>query len=637
MEVAKMTSPHTYRSFTLAMTIVWILLAAGFTAGALLLSLAGQLNRTGCAVLLTMGAAGAVFGYRALAGGLFRAPGVRLRRFRRPFPLLYLLCAAAAVVGGSIHAPTNYDALGYRVPRLLHWLSEGSWHWISTMDARMNFSAAGFEAMMLPTFGALHTLRLAFLINAVCYLVFPGLVYLAFGGLGVRRSVAALWMWIIPCGSCFVMQAGSIGNDLPGCVLVLAAMVFALRAYRTGRAADMMLAMLSAALMTGMKASNLPLLLPPAICLVAAFRAHPRLLGAAALAGVLSLPVSLLPIAVGNIRHTGHWSGAPGSPLALDDPLAGLVGNSILIGSAALVPAVFPPAETLNASFNARIDEPPMRWIKEGFTRIEMTHPQMASEENSGLGMGVTVALLFGLAGSWRQLSARRVIGPGGAVAAGFWIALLFYMTQLGNNGAQRLVAPYYAGLLLMPLLCFGSARVFRRRWWIAISFLAILPIVPALACNPARPLLPMQQIVESLMEKGIAPNLMTRMEKVYHTYANRADACRPVRDLLPPGTRVIGYAGTSGELQYSFWLPLGERKVVDFLPTPNRRPPDPSGLDAIVTSHWGCNDRFGMTPGELAEHLGWEITGTTSVQIYASTEPARWSVLVPADGTERK
>ena len=637
MEVVKMTSPLNYRSFTMAMTIVWVLLAAGFTAGGLLLSLAGQLNRAGCAVLLTLGVMGAVFGYRAMVGGLWCAPGVRLRRFRRPFPLLYLVCAVAALVGGTIHAPTNYDALGYRVPRLLHWLTEGSWHWISTMDARMNFSAAGFEAMMLPAFGALHTLRLAFLINAMCYLVFPGLVYLAFSGLGVRRSVAARWMWIIPCGSCFVMQAGSIGNDLPGCVLLLAAMIFALRAMRSGRATDVMLAVLSAALMTGMKASNLPLLLPPAICLVAVFRLHPRLIGAAALAGVLSLPVSFLPIAAGNVRYTGHWSGAPGSPLALDDPFAGLVGNSILIGSAALVPAVFPMAEKVNDSFNTKLNDPPLKRIKDGFTRIEMTHPQMASEENSGLGMGVTMALLLGLAGSWRHLSARRVIGLGGAVAAGFWIALLFYMTQLGNNGAQRLVAPYYAGVLLMPLMCFGSARVFRHRWWSTISFLAILPIVPALACNPARPLLPMSRIVESMKEKGIAPNLMTRMEKVYHTYANRADACGPVRNLLPPGTRVIGFAGTSGELQHSFWLPLGERRVVDFLPTSDRRPPDPSGLDAIVTSQWGCNDRFGMTPEELAHHLGWEIIGTTSVQIYASAEPARWSVLVPLAGPERE
>lgn len=625
-----MTAKATPRSWTCACTVVWTLLCAGTSLGALLLPLVGQLNRQGCAWLLALGAVGAVFGYHRLVPGLFPVRGIRPRRFRRPFPLLYLICLLAALIGGAIHPPTNHDALCYRIPRLLHWVAEGRWHWIHSFDPRMNFSATGFEVMMLPSLEALHTLRFSYLINFVSFLLLPGLVFDVFKGLGVRNSIAAKWMWILPCGSCFVMEAGSIGNDLPACAHVLAGLMFALRSLRNGSAADAALAVVSAALMTGMKASNLPLLLPVAICLLAAIRRHPKLVLPAAAACVLSLPVSFFPVAAANVIHAGHWSGDPGSPLVRIDPLAGLAGNTLLIGSAALVPAVFPQAEKVNSAFNASTTGPPLRWIKAGFMDFRMTHPQLASEENSGLGVGVTATLLLGLAASWKCLRPRRLLGLGGWVTAGFWFALVFYMIKLGNCGAPRLVAPYYAGLILPPLLLAGSGRWLRRRWWITASVLSMLPIIPALVCNPARPLLPMISIVHALKERGFAMGLMTRMETVYQTYANRSDANRSVRDLLPPHAKVIGFAGTSGESQYSFWLPLGERRVVDFMPTAGRRPPDPTGLEAIVASEWGCMDRFGKTPRQLADHLGWQILGTTPVRSLASAEPVLWSVLAP-------
>jgi hypothetical protein len=627
-----MTGKHTPTSWTIAATTVWTLLGAGFLAGSLALSLCGELNRTGCTILLVTGLAGALYGYTRLIRSPFAPRGIRIRRFRRLFPLMYLLCASAAIIGGAIHAPTNYDALCYRVPRLLHWLSAESWHWIPSADPRMNFSAVGFEAMMLPAFAALHTLRFAFLINVIYFLLFPGLLFLMLSGLGVRKNIAARWMWILPSASCFVMQAGSIGNDLPACIHVLAGIVFALRAARSGKASDAMLAVLSAAMMTGMKASNLPLLLPIAICLAAAFRNHMRLLVPAAAAAILSLPVSFLPIAIANVRHAGHWSGDPGNPLVLQAPLAGIAGNTILLGSAALIPAVFPPAEKVNAAFNTMTAQPPLDWIKSGFMDFRMTHPQMASEENSGLGLGVSAAVLLALAGSLCGLRGRRLIGLGGLVCAGFWFALFFYMSKLGNCGAPRLIAPYYAGLLLMPLLLIGSTRVFRRRWWVTAVFLAMLPVFPALACNPARPLLPMSAITRFLIEKQFAVRLMSRMETVYHSYSIRADACAPVRELLPADAKVIGFAGTSGEPQYSFWLPMGERKVVDFLPGPGRKPPGTTGLDVIVTSRWGCMDRFGMTPEQLAGQLGWRISGKAAVRMLASAEDSQWSVLLPVD-----
>lgn len=617
-------------SWTAKCTTIWILLSTGFCAGAMLLSAFSLLNRPGNMILLAVGVAGSTWGYVKLNGNPWRFKGLRWRRFRRPFPLLYLLCALSALIGGSIHMPTNHDALSYRVPRLLHWLSTGQWHNIGGADTRMDFSGTGFEAMMLPAFAALHTLRFAFLINVVSYLLLPGLIFSVFSALGVKRTIAARWMWIIPCASCFAMEAGSIGNDLPVCVYVLAALFFGFKAIKTGKWSDVVLAILASALMTGIKAVALPLLLPIAICMLCVFFRHPKLIFAAAATAVLATTISFVPIAVANTLNTGDWAGDSHSKLKIHDPVIGLTGNAIIIGSASLAPAVFPQAEKLNTWFNSRIAEGPLSWIKAGFADLRMTHPQLASEENSGLGLGVSAALVLGAAGGWRHLRIKRLVSPGGLVFAGFWFALLFFMIKLGNCGAPRLVAPYYVGLIGLPLLLMHSDKVFRQKWWRRCSLLLLLPILPALAMSPARPLLPVRTIVGILNDKGISTATLSRMGVVYEVYANRYDAYQSVRELLPENTTSIGFAGTSGESQYSFWLPVGTRRVSDFSLDQNGNLPDPSNLDAIVASTWGTNDRFGMTPRQLAERLHWEIIGSIPVRSLASAEAIEWSILVP-------
>lgn len=624
----KSHSPGT--SWTGNCAAIWILLSSWWVSAGLVLSALGQLNRLGCTLLLLAGISGAIYGFYRLNGSSWHFRGLRWHRFKKPFPLLYLLCAGAALIGGALHAPTNYDAFSYRIPRMLHWLSSERWHWIDGTDPRMDFSAAGFEWLMLPGLAAFHTLRLAFLINVISYLLLPGLIFSVFSALGVKRSIAATWMWILPCASCFVMEAGSIGNDFIATVYVLAALLFALRAIRHGKHIDVVLAVLAAALMTGAKASNLPLLLPVSICMGVLFHKRPQLIATAALAGGFAALVSFLPLAIINTRHTGDWAGDPDSPLKIKNPVLGLAGNSLLLAGASLAPAVLPPAEKLNQWFNAKRNHPPLKQIHDGFADFRLTLPQIASEENSGLGLGVSTALLLALAGSVRSLNTRRTFTLGGAVFAGFWIALFVYMMKLGNCGAPRLIAPYYIGLIALPLLLIRSGKVFSRPWWRWCSLIALAPILPALLMNPARPLLPMSSIVGMLKSRGFHNATLDRMETVYAVYANRSDAHQKVRKLLPEDATSIAFAGTSDESEYSFWLPLGTRKVKDLPPVSTGRLPETKGFDAIVTSDWGCNDRFGMTPAQLAQTLGWQITGTTRVKTYASVEEARWSVLVP-------
>ncbi|MEI6673884.1 MAG: hypothetical protein WCO57_01770 [Verrucomicrobiota bacterium] len=544
--------------------------------------------------------------------------------------MLYLICASAALIGGTLHAPTNYDAFSYRIPRLLHWLSAERWHWIGGLDGRMDYSSCGFEWLMLPCFATFHSLRFAFLINAISYLLLPGLIFSVLAALGVKRSIAAIWMWILPCASCFVMEAGSIGNDFTATVYVLAALHFALRAIRHGRHSDVILAVFSTALMTGAKASNLPLLLPVSICMVVLLYKRPKLFITAALAGCAATLISLAPLAIVNYRHTGDWTGNPTSIYKLKSPAMGLAGNALQLASASIVPAVFPPADRVNKWINDRQDAPVLRRIKESFPGLDFNLPQMAIEEGSGLGLGVSAALLLALLGARRHFQVNKVFTLGGVVCVGFWAALLFYMMKLGNSGGPRLIAPYYVGLIALPLLLIQSGKVFVRPWWRWSSLVLLMPIIPALVLNPARPLLPMTGIIERLKMSGLSNGTLSRMEVVYNVYAQRSDAHYAVRQLLPENTSTVGFAGTGNESEYSFWLPLGTRQVRDFTPVASGRLPDVGGLDVIVTSDWGCNDRFKMTPDELAGNLGWHVLASAKVRNYAATGERTWSVLCP-------
>lgn len=613
----------------MALTASWILFSTILVMAGYGLSWIGMFNRTGYTIVLLLAIAVAVWPpVSAWRDGAIHLRFTK-RRYKRVFPLLFLACFAFALIGGAVHAPTNYDAFCYRIPRMLFWLQEGRYHWIGAFCARMDFSSLGFEWLMLPGIAIFKTLRLAFLINVFSYLLMPGLVYSSFRRLGVRGSVAATWMWIIPCASCFAMEAGSIGNDFTATIYLLAAITFALKARESGSGIHLALAFISAGLCTCAKASNLPLILPIGICVVAALARHPKLWAAAACSSVISLLVSFAPLAAMNLRHTGDWTGSPESIQNLKNPTIGLAGNTLQLGLASMLPAVFPAAPAWNRWIKGRMDQPPLAEIRQGFPELNLATQEMAPEEGAGLGLGVTGAMILAIMGSLLAFRAPDPRKIGIWVAVGFWISLIAVMAKLGNPSVPRIIACYYPGALILPLMLFDQRRVVRSHVWKTASFLLLLPILPALAFNPARPILRPDRIAMIL---GIDDNtrLMERLKTVYEVYANRADGHRKVRELLPAGAATIGFAGTDGDSSYSFWLPLGMRSVRDLAPVNGKQVPTVDGLDAIVTSDWGSDDRFGLTPEQLAETIGWQIKAQVPIRRMASQGELRWCVLVP-------
>ncbi|MGA2854922.1 MAG: hypothetical protein ABSE90_12430, partial [Verrucomicrobiota bacterium] len=252
------------------------------------------------------------------------------RRFRRPLPFCFGALAVLIFIGGAIHAPGNYTGLAYRAGRVLQWLSHGHWFWIDTEDFRMNDRACGIEWLSAPVLLFTHSTRGLFLINFLPFLLLPGLIFSVFTRLGVRARVAWQWMWLLPTGYNFILQAGGNANDTFPAVYALAAVDFALRAKTkllTSRLAgtvaapraiappsaakgltalpDLWHSILAAALLIGAKASNLPLLLPWAIAIFPLLPLLRRKLVATALVVLLAAAVSFLPTAILNAHYLG--------------------------------------------------------------------------------------------------------------------------------------------------------------------------------------------------------------------------------------------------------------------------------------------------------------------------------------------
>jgi len=371
------------------------------------------------------------------------------RRFRRPFPLAFLILAALAFLGGALYPPTNYDALAYRLPRILHWLAAGQWHWIHTDFQRLNVRGCGIEWTSTPFIVLLKTDRWLFLINIVSFLLLPGLVFSVFTRLGVRRRVAWHWMWIAPTGYCFLLQAGGICNDLFGATFALAAVDFALRAKITSALRDFLSAILTVAMMTNCKLSDLALLLPWALAILPSLKLALRAPARTLAVCLLAFSASILPITIFNLKFADDWTGEGLSRGGAHNAALKVGANVFLTATENFVPPILPQEEHWNDTIARAI--PPdlgrrldavMEWPGNQLA----LRGQMQTEENSGLGFGVSVLLLASVLAA--ALTRRKSATPPRrnasewlwqiAVRGAPWVSLLAFMTQSNPAASSR-------------------------------------------------------------------------------------------------------------------------------------------------------------------------------------------------------
>lgn len=616
-----------------SVVLFWIWLCAYLNCTGWILSALHALNATGYGIALALGLVPLEV-WRQKTGAAM-PPKIHWpkwrRRFRRGFPLGFLILAGLALLGGVLYPPTNYDALAYRLPRELHWLAAGQWHWIHTAFPRLNQRCCGIEWVSAPVLALLKTDRPLFLINFVSFLLLPGLTFSVFTRLGVRARAAWHWMWLVPTGYCFLLQAASLGNDLFGAVFVLAALDFALRAKTSGAARDYFASVLAAALMTSAKPSNLPLLLPWALALLPTgllfFRWPARSLVVAAIA----LAASFAPSAALNWHFCGDWTGLKAETESIAPAPIFLTGvNTFLLGIQNFNPPVFPFTGAwreffvhhLPAVLAARLD----RIMEVGLRTFDMSLLQM--EEHAGLGFGVCVLLLA-------SFVAARFARPEGVhwrptpwLQAVRWspvCSLLVVLTQSRYAALAREITPFYAVLLPLILARPGQAWLVRRLWWRCAAVLVFVFAAGLLVVSPARPLFPVEKILAW-------PSLPARAREVYSVYHERNDAFAPVRAVLPAGLKVLGLV-TYDDPETSLWRPFGGMRIEHVCPSDTLADLQRRDIQYVLLNQAKLEARFNLPLEVWCQQMRAQVCAKVKLNLRASSGPLDWLVLkLPPD-----
>jgi hypothetical protein len=593
---------------------IWLAIGVGATLAGLGLSWLGRLDALGyaLALLLALAAGGLVWRCELRDGRSWRRP--RWRRFRRPMPAGFLVLSAVAFLGGALYSPINYDTLWYRLPRVLHWLGEGRWHWIHTHELRFNVIATGMEWLWAPLVAWSHSDRLIFLPNFVAFLLLPGTVFSLFTRLGVRPRVAWWWMWLLPAGWVLAMQAGSAANDAYAAVYALLMVDFALRARTSGRVTEWWWALLAMALLTNTKQSNMPLGL---LWLVAALpgtgMALRRPLGTLTVTAV-GLMVSVIPVVAQNLGHTGNWMGWSRAEQTWvpQYPWAAVGANAVLVSVHNLLPPFFPFSSRWNALatvFGARFD-PYLRGF-EFFGQI----PKVFDEASAGLGPG----LILLAAAAWFLRPKGENNGDRGAPAWLKWsmaALMLLFLAKMGCRQPARYLAAYYPFLLVLFVAGGVPARIVRQRWWQLVALATVASSVLLLAVSKQRPVLPSPGINGWLAAHApVGGGFFARWQAKQEGNLALGDRFAPFQPWLKD-TRVVGYAAnTIGELK--LWEPYGTRRVVHVLNTDAAATLRAQGIRWVVV-----NDMAAVIAGDR-DGLDWAAHHEATVVAASPLSPA--------------
>lgn len=555
----------------------WVVLNALAVMSGWLLSLAGQVNRVGYGLILLLVCAVAFCRgrgmVRAAVSGAWHQGKAFLRRCRRNrLAAVYALMIAAATIGGALYPPNNYDFLTYRFSRILYWWSEGSWHWVHTVNERINYSGANMEWMMMPLWIVLRTDRLFFMLNMISFLLLPGLIFSIYRGFGMGRKTCLCWMWILPAASCFATAAGGVGTDLYGAVLALASLALVLHAGR-GSFAALCLALVAAGLATGVKASNLLFLLPVGVAALGhgVWRLARGRLKSFLMAALVAISVSLVPVAVLNSRHAGDWTGDPGNMTGMKgaNPPVVLLGNILQAGLDCLAPPFFPWAQEWNRRSDGLLPECLSFCLKRDFPRFQLRLREI--HEEGGLGLGVTMLLLLtawsGVIHFTRQgkrgLPKGRWNGVAPVIVTASWVAAAGVASLLASESVPRLLAPYYVPCAAALIMMSEAGNLPCKPGWRGGTIFVTLSTLLVVVATPSRPLWPAETLLGMLQQGRPGCGLVTRARDVYSAYADRSDVLHALRESLPDTVSVVGFVQSGDDPDVSLWRPFGKRRVI--------------------------------------------------------------------------
>lgn len=570
------------------------------------------------------------------------------RRLLRPLPLVYLGIVGLSLLAALVNFPPwSIDAVNYRLPRLLYWWSAHHWYWIGTVDHRLDYSSAGFEWQMLPVIELAHSPRFIFLLNWIPLLLLPWLVFLAFRALGVNGRSARRWMWLLPSGYCFALQSSGLQNDGYTVNYLLAAIAFAAAALFTCRSGFVLMSVLSMALLTGAKISNLPLLLPLGVLLLPALGRMRWLDWKVPVVCAVALLCSLAPLTYLCWKNTGDWAGDPADQWHQKAGSAPgrMAANLVLLAKDATQPPLLPGSQHINAALEGLNHSSFANWLRQSHWEfIGIHYGEMAYEGGSGLGFGVSAYVAFLLAGL--GFVKTRASSPASATGSSpwpwrlapwlAWIAYAVYLAKLGSDHSPRIAAPFYP-LLVVSLIRLPRVAVLERgKISGRLAGFAAATVLLVIILTPARPLIPMQTLAHITRSAAV--------EKVagdYRFWNHLRDDLAPLREKLPPDVARLGFAGGFLDTAFGLWQPLGSRIIVELgLPPGPHAPLPPPDLEYAVVTARGLSERYqlGLAEWLAAAHGQVVFEYPRNVMLDAHSPPKYESwYLVKLNPTQRK
>jgi len=551
---------------------------------------------------------------------------------RRLLPASFFLLAFLTLLAGSVYSPNNFDALTYRLPRVLYWLQDNGWSWLHTINVRLNNRATGFEWLIAPQLSLLHTDRLLFFLNYLSFLFLPGLLYCLLRECRSQARTAWLWMWLFPTGYGYLLQSSSTCNDAFATVYALSATTLALRFAHHRKTRDLLFCLLSCALLTGAKASNLPLLLSVFLLLIFSWKALLRSwrpLFASTLPLILA---SLIPAAYLNWKYCGDWTGTRLEPSRfVSAPWIGLVGNFGQVLAQNFSPPVLPNARALDSTLQSLlpsfIREPLRLDFEGGFTFGLGELPTEASGLGFGLSLLLLIASIFSIPSwhrYWRQsplpIRLFLIAGP---------TSLIWFFTKTALSGISRVVLPYFPIALAFILAASNWPRLHRSRLFRLTIFLNLFLAILTIVIDPSRPLWPAQTLLSHSTSSPLIEKLRTRALSVYSNYGSRSDVFLPLRPLLPPAVSEVGFFNGGDDPVSSLWKPYGSLIIREVTPKDNLASLQARGLRYIFAGDRGLGETRSQTIEEWATDLHASIVAATIIHPSVSRGAERWVLLL--------
>jgi len=552
-------------------------------------------------------------------------------RLRKTLFRAWLLVVILVGFGGVLHPPSNYDGVTYRLPRVLYWLQNEGWYWIGSINDRMDYSAQAQEWQFMPFFALGLGDRLLFLLNFIPYLLLPALVFKALLLFKCKSKWAWYAMWIFPLLSGFVMQAASIGNDFIGAWLAIAAIAI-LHTSKPENTSRFIYSALAIGLLSGMKASNLPLYLPLGIVwLWELYLAKLKKFKAAKislLAMALALCVSFAPTAVLNLKHTGDFFGAPQNNLKVTGKAQGLVGNAYLVAVGCTELPINPIAKKMNADIAESLDNTGFTsWVKSGFPRFTTSiGSEIPAEELSGAGLTFGVLFLFCLLASLQVflkqgLTKHNLICL--VVFAAACASVLAYSCMLASESAARLLLPYYL-ILLVPIYATAShgCFVWIPRHRLTSTLLCTLPallVLPGILLTPNRPLIPL----ELLTKVPLPESFIQRISAVDRVYSIRNNIFQNFAAPMQGANKIL-FAGNGDNSVYSLFR-VKNAKIIE-LTSSNCAALEQGSY--MLASEDGINQRIGMSIADYCRLYNAEIIYSQPIASKVGEGEVMWYLL---------